>query len=414
MKIAIKSLIFLFFIIGYFSVTAMIVRNIHHPFFSSIKDPIIFIADIPKELYREFVSRKETNTPRLPSSVVGTVFDHKKIPNSFIYIYDNAVYHGKNKIKNIPPESSLIYISPNFDFYYSQEGPDIVKYKIDNNSSIELWRRYLPFVHHEIYIDNSGFLYLPIYYPNDGSDDELSKDAKKLFKILANDNSPPYGEKGDNFRDDGVAILSPEGKIIHKLSLTKLFSKNNMLELIYSSGLETDPFHLNSVFPVLNDFGVFKKGDLLLSLRHQSMLLIYRPSTLEIIWHKIGPWSNQHSAKFDRNGNIYLFDNRVIDTHYNRRSELSYIDEKNKILLHNISSDYTTEIDNCVNEKEFSTVTGGYVLFKDNYIISRYRDTRVQVICDTVNNQRLIIVPKHKDDGKVIDDTELKILGFSG
>ena len=154
MKIAIKFLIFLFFILGYFSVTAMIVRNIHHPFFSSIKDPVIFIADLPKELYREFLSGKETNTPRLPSSVIGTVFDHKKIPNSFIYIYDNAVYHGKNKIKNIPPESSLIYISPNFDFYYSQEGPDIVKYKIDNNSSVELWRRHLPFIHHEIYVDN--------------------------------------------------------------------------------------------------------------------------------------------------------------------------------------------------------------------------------------------------------------------
>ena len=73
-----------------------------------------------------------------------------------------------------------------------------------------------------------------------------------------------------------------------------------------------------------------------------------------------------------------------------------------------------SEIDNCVNENEFSTVTGGYVLFKDNYIITRYRDTRIQVICDTVNKQRLIIVPKHKNDGRVIEDKELKILGFSG
>ena len=117
--------------------------------------------------------------------------------------------------------------------------------------------------------------------------------------------------------------------------MTDLFEKNNLLYLIYTSGIETDPFHLNSVFPAKKDSGIVKKGDLLLSLRHQSMLLIYRPRTMKIIWYKAGPWLNQHSAKFDENGNIYLFDNAVIDTHYSRRRETSFIHGKNKIVRKN-------------------------------------------------------------------------------
>ena len=237
----------------------------------------------------------------------------------------------------------------------------------------------------------------------------MSEAAKKLYEILVKDNSPPYDITGDNFRDDGVVIISPEGKIIHSVGLTELFSKNNMLEIIYAAGLETDPFHLNSVYPAEMNLGIVQKGDLLLSLRHQSMLLIYRPSTLKIIWYKIGPWVNQHSAKFDDNGKIYLFNNNVIDTHYSRRSEISFIDGKNNILIHDIKNGKTEEIDNCVEEKEFSTVTGGYVIIKDNYIITNYENTNVQVICDIEHNERIIIVPDHEVSGRVIPGTETKL-----
>jgi hypothetical protein len=222
-------------------------------------------------------------------------------------------------------------------------------------------------------------------------------------------NSPPYDKTGDNFRDDGVVVISPEGKLIHSIGLTELFSINNLLEIIYASGLETDPFHLNSVYPAKNDFGIVQKGDLLLSLRHQSMLLIYRPSTLKIIWHKVGPWTNQHSAKFNDDGKIYLFNNNVIDTHYSRRSELSFIDGKNNIMIHDIENGKTELINNCVEEKDFSTVTGGYVIMRDKYIITEYSNTNIQVICDKSHNKRLIIVPEHNTSGRVIPGTGTKI-----
>ena len=57
-------------VIGLFSLSGMIVRNIHHPFFKSIKEPVLFVVDIPKELLREFVLGIETEKRRLPMSLL--------------------------------------------------------------------------------------------------------------------------------------------------------------------------------------------------------------------------------------------------------------------------------------------------------------------------------------------------------
>ena len=405
-KIFLKSILIIIILIGVFSMSAMVVRNIYHPFFANIKGPVTFIADLPKELYREFISGKETKTPLLPVSVRGLKFNIKSMPNSIIYKNKEQLYLDGNKLNNIPPNMSIFYIDQNLEYFYAQEDQEIIKYEINNNSPKEIWRSEVPYLHHERYVDDKGYIFSPNYFPNTG---EMSNAAKKLYKILLKDNSPPYDKTGDNFRDDGVVVLSPQGKLIHSVGLTELFSINNLLGIIYASGLETDPFHLNSVYPAKSNFGNVQKGDLLLSLRHQSMLLIYRPSTLKIIWYKVGPWINQHSAKFNDDGKIYLFNNNVIDTHYSRRSELSFVDGKNNIMMHDIESGKTELINNCVSEEDFSTVTGGYVIMKDNYIITDYSNTNIKVICDKSNNERVIIVPDHNTSGRVIPGTGTKI-----
>jgi hypothetical protein len=405
-KTLLKLIFFIIILIGIFSISAMVVRNIYHPFFANIKGPVTFIADLPKELYREFISGKETKTPLLPASVRGLKFNIKSMPNSIIYKNKGQFYLDGNKLDYIPSDMSIFYVDQNLKFFYAQYDQEIIKYQINNNLPKEIWRLKIPYLHHERYVDDKGYIFSPNYFPN-GS--EMSNPAKKLYKILLKVNSPPYDKTGDNFRDDGVVVISPEGKLIHSIGLTELFSINNLLEIIYASGLETDPFHLNSVYPAKNDFGIVQKGDLLLSLRHQSMLLIYRPSTLKIIWHKVGPWTNQHSAKFNDDGKIYLFNNNVIDTHYSRRSELSFIDGKNNIMIHDIENGKTELINNCVEEKDFSTVTGGYVIMRDKYIITEYSNTNIQVICDKSHNKRLIIVPEHNTSGRVIPGTGTKI-----
>ena len=51
-----------------------------------------------------------------------------------------------------------------------------------------------------------------------------------------------------------------------------------------AGGYLDDGLHLNDIQPALTDSPYWKKGDLFLSLRHKSLILLYRPSTGKIIW----------------------------------------------------------------------------------------------------------------------------------
>jgi hypothetical protein len=75
--------------------------------------------------------------------------------------------------------------------------------------------------------------------------------------------------------------------------------------------LQTDPIHLNEIRAAPSDTAYWKKGDLLLSARHLSTVFLYRPSTGKIVWHRMGPWLNQHSADFVDDHRISVFDNNV-------------------------------------------------------------------------------------------------------
>ena len=53
------------------------------------------------------------------------------------------------------------------------------------------------------------------------------------------------------------------------------------------------------------------KGDLFLSLRNLSMVLLYRPSTNKILWYQQGPWVYQHDVDIINKSNIAIFNNNM-------------------------------------------------------------------------------------------------------
>ena len=53
----------------------------------------------------------------------------------------------------------------------------------------------------------------------------------------------------------------------------------------------------------------WKKGDLFLSLRNVSAVLLYRPSTDQIVWMKRGPWIGQHDVDILDDHRIGIYDN---------------------------------------------------------------------------------------------------------
>jgi hypothetical protein len=112
------------------------------------------------------------------------------------------------------------------------------------------------------------------------------------------------------FYEDGLAHLDAEGRVIQEISLTQVLLDHGMKHLMFAADTyDHDPTHLNDIEPVHKDGPYWKKGDLFLSLKHLSMVMLYRPSTDEIVWMKRGPWLVQHDVDILGPTTIGVFNN---------------------------------------------------------------------------------------------------------
>ena len=112
------------------------------------------------------------------------------------------------------------------------------------------------------------------------------------------------------FRDDAIVQISPAGEILYEKSVGEILIDNDLRHLVYSGGrYSEDPLHLNDVQPALSDGPHWRKGDLFLSLRHRSAIVLYRPSTNKVIWLREGPWLMQHDVDIINDREIAVFDN---------------------------------------------------------------------------------------------------------
>lgn len=168
-----------------------------------------------------------------------------------------------------------------------QAGPLV---RIDSCSR-HMWTNNRHF-HHSLEKDHEGNIWAPtVIYP--------SSYEKKKFHA--------------KHTDDAIAKLNPEGEILEVWSLTKILERNGYAGLLFGvRKYEKDLLHLNDITPALKDGEFWKKGDLLLSIRHISSIALYRPSSDKIIWLQTGPWLNQHDANFLDDTKISVFGNDLI------------------------------------------------------------------------------------------------------
>ncbi len=129
---------------------------------------------------------------------------------------------------------------------------------------------------------------------------------------------------GARFLDHSITQISPEGDILFSKSVAEILIENDLGVLLVGQGHGYfDPIHLNDIQPVFEDGEIWRKGDVFLSPRHLSMILLYRPETNEVIWHRMGPWIHQHDVNvldarhisvFDNAARLVGYDNWTIDT----------------------------------------------------------------------------------------------------
>ena len=120
-------------------------------------------------------------------------------------------------------------------------------------------------VHHSIEKDVDGNFWVPVQLsPSTGN-------AKCLARL-------------PDFTEDAVRQISTTGETIFTKSLLEIFQENDLDLMLTGRGhFNKDPFHLNDIQPALETTENWYQGDLFLSIRDQSMIMHYRPSTNEVI-----------------------------------------------------------------------------------------------------------------------------------
>ena len=134
--------------------------------------------------------------------------------------------------------------------------------------------------------------------------------CSRLFPFTADSR---LGNTIEDFRDDAITKIDLNtGLPIYDQSLSNIFKKHEMEYLILGVGDEYfnhDPFHLNDIHQVFENGKYWKEGDVFLSIRNQSMVLLYRPNEDKIIWKGTGPFFRQHDVNILDEKRISIFNN---------------------------------------------------------------------------------------------------------
>ena len=192
--------------------------------------------------------------------------------------------------------------------------------KIDHCSNLVFQNNHNKF-HHSIETDIEGNIWFPsVMYPQ-------SLPIEKVGRDITEDGG---------YQDDAIVKLSPDGEILFEKSVSQIFIDNGLEYLLFSYGndFEEDPIHLNDIQPV--DYGgkYWNKGDVFLSLRSQSMIILYRPSTNKIIWRGTGPFFDQHDVNILDDHRISVFNNNVKLFKSSRE-----VDGSNEVIIYNFKTE---------------------------------------------------------------------------
>jgi hypothetical protein len=141
---------------------------------------------------------------------------------------------------------------------------------------------------------------------------------------------------GPKFAEEGITHVSADGKILHRESMAAILDRNGLSNWWRGRPYSDDPFHLNDIQPVRASGRYWQQGDLLLSLRNTSAILLYRPSTGKVIWHKEGPWRFQHDVNILDDHRISVFDNHWRFAWDQR--EQAQVDGTNHMLVYDLAS----------------------------------------------------------------------------
>jgi hypothetical protein len=199
--------------------------------------------------------------------------------------------------------------------------------KLDYCSNL-IWKINKP-THHSITVDGDS-IWVPSGRPVEDTPDQffINIEYKKQLKSKEIDNQ----KFSSSLYDNTTLQISSDGKIISEFSIIESLYDSNLEFPLYIGHLlhSHDPIHINDIEIVTKELSKKIKnvnpGDLLVSVRNMSMLIILDRVNGKMKWYHIGPWVLQHDPDITREGNITVFNNSRKGSYINRPKGSSIID----------------------------------------------------------------------------------------
>ena len=308
-----------------------------------------------KKRFEQFIENKRNALlvlPRYDHSLSRSVVDIIDLDNfEVIHTYKHDINEMNNKVTNTKEFPRLkIHDSPiRFEYRHPlllEDGSIIadsdysVEFKIDFCSNLQ-WINEEEIFHHSKMLDHEGNIWVG------GLMNPRSKYVKK-FVIK-------------DFADDSIIKINTDGKILYNKSVTKILIENNLVDLNLFDQGNLDPIHLNDIEPAFTDTEYWQQGDVFISIRHQSAIIHYRPSTNKVINYITGPFAQQHDVDIISDKEISILNNNNFFVN-NKHSE---------VVIYNFETKKFRKLFNDQLQKEnFKTESEGLShIFKDGSLL---------------------------------------------
>lgn len=215
----------------------------------------------------------------------------------------STVWSDATPVRNPLPDQNVYFrrlkAFPNGDLLAIYEGAGDTPYgygmvKLDRASNV-LWS-YFGRTHHNFDVGPDGAIYALTH-------ENRTKALKGMDHLEA------------TRLDDFLEILSPEGKLLKRVSLLEAVAGSRFLHLLHTVPAHSlaDPLHTNTVKVLTPEMAAAipgtKSGQILLSFRDIGAVVVLDVESEDIVWALRGPWYGQHDPDILPNGNLLIFDN---------------------------------------------------------------------------------------------------------
>jgi len=295
--------------------------------------PPILKKNKNKKRFEQFIQNNRNGLLVLPR------YDHvlsKPVVDVIDLINFKIIHTYKHDISQVTNNNSM-----KFEYYHPliledgsliSEGTHSPLFKIDFHSNLK-WINDEVVFHHSKILDHENNILIP------GRLKPHSKFVKQ------------YQYPIEDFRDDAIIKINSDGNILYKKSVIEILIENKIGDMINKlKKTVKDPIHLNCIEPALSDSEYWKKGDMFLSLKHHSAIVLYRPSTNKVVNYITGPFAHQHDVDIISKNEISIFNN----------NNFIVGNEHSEVLIYNFEKKQFRKIFNDQLKKEnFKTYSSG-------------------------------------------------------